>query len=143
MAGRPSAKTTLADWTAEGQDNDANEFYGGEKRQRGGRKKRKKVKEEIHALQNWDDIYDPSRPNNYEDYKHSDERIMEITEWKDKLYSHRSAKRHDSASNGARLRPRQCSRSSPREIDSSDDEHKPQLTSVFLPPLTSVEAKIY
>ena len=68
-ATRPSAKTTLADWTAEGEDNDVNGFYGGEKRQRGGRKKRKKNKEESHIPQNWDDIYDPSRPNNYEDYR--------------------------------------------------------------------------
>ena len=142
-AGRPSTKTTLADWTAEGQDSDVNGFYAGEKRQRGGRKKRKKNKEESHTLQNWDDIYDPSRPNNYEDYKHSDEKIREIREWKDKLYAHRSATRHDSANYGARLRTRRYSRSSPRGTDSSDDEYKPQLTSVSLALLGSVQAKFY
>ena len=113
VTARPPAKTTLADWTAEGEDNDVNGFYGGEKRQRGGRKKRKKAKEESHIPQNWDDIYDPSRPNNYEDYKQSDERIMEIREWKDKLYAHRLAKRSDS------------------ESDSSGNESRPQLNSVF------------
>ncbi len=113
VTARPSAKSTLADWTAEGEDNDVNGFYGGEKRQRGGRKKRKKNKEESHIPQNWDDIYDPSRPNNYEDYKQSDERIMEIREWKDKLYAHRLAKRPDS------------------ESDSSGNEFGPQLNSVF------------
>lgn len=101
MTARPPVKTTLADWTAEGEDNDVNEFYSSEKRQRGGRKKRKKNKEEHHVPQNWDDIYDPSRPNNYEDYKHSDEKIMEIREWKDKLYAHRLAKRRDSESDNS------------------------------------------
>lgn len=79
-----------------------NGFYGAEKRQRGGRRKRKKNKEESHVPQNWDDIYDPSRPNTYEDYKHSDEKIMEIREWKDKLYAHRMARRRDSDSDSSR-----------------------------------------
>lgn len=108
---KPPAKTTLADWTGETDENDVNGFYGSEKRQRGGRKKRKKNKEESSVPQNWDDIYDPSRPNNYEDYKHSDERIMEIREWKDKLYAHRTARRRDSDS------------------DNSDDHYKPRLNS--------------
>jgi len=73
-----------------------NGFYGGgggEKRQRGGRKKRKKNhQEERVVVQNWDDIYDPSRPNNYEDYKRSDEKWAEIRDWKDRLYAHRYAK---------------------------------------------------
>ena len=115
MIARPPAKTTLADWTAEDQDNDVNGFYSGEKRQRGGRKKQKKNKDESHNPQNWDDIYDPSRPNNYEDYKHSDERILEIREWKDKLYAHRSMNTRDS------------------ETDNSGDEHRLQSNSPFLP----------
>ena len=110
---RIPTKTTLADWTADGEDNNVNGFYGGEKRQRGGRKKRKKNKEESHVLQNWDDIYDPSRPNHYEEYKHSDEKIMEIREWKDRLYAHRMAMRR-------------CS-----DSDSSDDHYRPQLNSML------------
>lgn len=43
-------------------------------------------------FQNWDDIYDPSRPNNYEEYKHSEEKIREVREWKDLLYRHRMRK---------------------------------------------------
>lgn len=124
VTARPATKTTLADWTTEGEDNDINGFYGGEKRQRGGRKKRKKNKEESHVPQNWDDIYDPSRPNNYEDYKRSDERIMEIREWKDKLYAHRLDKRRDSDS------------------DSSANDHRPQLNSWFLSLLVSADAEI-
>jgi splicing factor 45 len=85
--------TTLADWTVD--DDDANGFYTAEKRQRGGRKKRKKNKEEP-VLQDWDDLYDPTRPNSYEEYKQSDERIREIREWKDLLYSHRMARRGSS-----------------------------------------------
>ncbi|KAL8631759.1 hypothetical protein Q9189_002457 [Teloschistes chrysophthalmus] len=84
------AKTTLSDWAAEPEEDDVNGFYANERRQRGGRKKRKKNKE-LHAVQNWDDIYDPSRPNAYEEYQNSDEKISEIREWKDRLYAHRTA----------------------------------------------------
>ena len=110
-------KTTFADWTAQGDDDDVNGFYGGggDKRQRGGRKKRKKNKEETHVPQNWDDIYDPSRPNSYEEYKNSDEKIREVREWKDRLYAHRMAKRKSNYS------------------DSEDEEqYKPQMNSMFL-----------
>ncbi|OQE21021.1 hypothetical protein PENSTE_c012G04891 [Penicillium steckii] len=81
------SKSTLADWAAT-EDDDFG-YYMGEKRQRGGRKKRKKNREERSIPQNWDDIYDPSRPNNYEAYRHSDEKISEVREWKDRLYAHR------------------------------------------------------
>ncbi|KAJ6085817.1 hypothetical protein N7486_004188 [Penicillium sp. IBT 16267x] len=84
-SGAAPVKTTLADWA--GEDDDYG--YVGEKRQRGGRKKRKKNHEPHEVPQNWDDIYDPSRPNNYEEYRHSDEKILEVREWKDRLYAHR------------------------------------------------------
>ncbi|KGO44860.1 Nucleotide-binding, alpha-beta plait [Penicillium expansum] len=77
-------KNTLADWTAV-EDDDYE--YAREKRQRGGRKKRKK-NFETHAVQNWEDIYDPSRPTNFAEYRNSDETIGEIREWKDALYAH-------------------------------------------------------
>lgn len=94
---KPATKVTLADWTADGDEEDVNGFFGGEKRQRGGRKKRKKNKEESSTVvQNWDDIYDPSRPNSYEEYKNSDEKISELREWKDKLYAHRVTRRRTS-----------------------------------------------
>lgn len=98
-------KTTLADWAATEED-DVNGFYVGEKRQRGGRKKRKKNREAQAFVQNWDDIYDPSRPNIYEEYKHSDEQIAEVREWKDRLYAHRMAR-------------------SPSRNSYSDDESRP------------------
>ena len=60
----------------------------------------------------WDDIYDPSRPNSYEEYKHSDEKIREVREWKDRLYAHRAARRA----------------MSDRESDDEDD-YRPQMSS--------------
>lgn len=81
-----------------------NNFYT-EKRQRGGRKKRKKNKNSAEATQNWDDIYDPSRPSNYEEYKHSEEKIREVREWKDLLYRHRMRRRIYSDSEGDDYRP--------------------------------------
>ncbi|CAG8951539.1 hypothetical protein HYFRA_00007455 [Hymenoscyphus fraxineus] len=115
---RPAAKNTLADWTATGDDDDVNGFYGGgEKRQRGGRKRRKnKHREEHVAVQDWDDIYDPARPNNYEEYKHSDEKIREIREWKDRLYAHRMARKSES------------------EKDSDEEDYRPPMKNRFAPP---------
>ncbi|GES62634.1 G-patch DNA repair protein [Aspergillus terreus] len=108
-------KTTLADWAAT-EDDDVNGFYAGPKRQRGGRKKRKKNREAQEFIQNWDDIYDPSRPNNYEEYKHSDEQIAEVREWKDLLYAHRMAH-------------------SPSQDSYSDEERgRPMMNRQFAPP---------
>lgn len=91
-------KTTIADWTATASDDeDVNNFYT-EKRRNGGRKKRKKNREAVGLPQNWDDIYDPTRPNNYEEYKRGDEKIREVREWKDLLYRHRARRRGTSDS---------------------------------------------
>jgi splicing factor 45 len=105
---RPAVKSTLADWTAD--DDDVNGFYAsGEKHQRGGRKKRKKNRERTPEPQNWDDIYDPSRPTNYEEYKNSDEKIREVRDWKDRLYAHRMQRQFSS--------------------DMESDEERPQINS--------------
>ncbi|PLB54404.1 hypothetical protein P170DRAFT_346505 [Aspergillus steynii IBT 23096] len=107
-------KTSLADWAAT-EDDDVNGFYAGPKRQRGGRKKRKKNREAEEMMQNWDDIYDPSRPNNYEEYKHSDEQISEVREWKDRLYAHRMVR-------------------SPSRDSLSDDDYGRPMNRQFAPP---------
>lgn len=114
-AARTHAKSTLADWTATGEDDDVNGFYGGgEKRQRGGRKKRKKNREEHAVTQDWDDIYDPSRPNSYDEYKHSDEKIREVREWKNRLYAHRMTRRYSSD-----------------KSSENEDLRRPQMNSMF------------
>ncbi|KAL2833369.1 hypothetical protein BDW59DRAFT_78639 [Aspergillus cavernicola] len=107
-------KTTLADWAATEED-DVNGFYSGPKRQRGGRKKRKKNQEAQEFIQNWDDIYDPSRPNIYEEYKHSDEQISEVREWKDRLYAHRMVR-------------------SPSRDSYSDEDYSRPMNRQFAPP---------
>ncbi|KAM0272856.1 hypothetical protein ACHAQH_008542 [Verticillium albo-atrum] len=84
----PQQKTSLADWAAAGDDEMP---YSMEKRQRGGRKKKKKKFH--HQLEtDWDEIYDPTRPTNVEEYLHSDERIHEVQDWKAVLYRHRRKK---------------------------------------------------
>ncbi|KAF2399205.1 hypothetical protein EJ06DRAFT_557681 [Trichodelitschia bisporula] len=84
-AGPQVQTSTLADWV---QTNDDVEFFAGENKQykRGGRKKRKKVQEEFQEALNWDDIYDPRRPNAYADFKNSDEYYISKREFKDSLY---------------------------------------------------------
>jgi len=91
----PVVRSTLEDWATNPDDEDVNGFYGASNnnnRQRGGRKRRKKnnVKEE-KVYQNWDDIYDPSRPNSYEEYRESEEKELEMRDWRDRLYGRRRA----------------------------------------------------
>lgn len=83
------AKSTMSDWTSRAED-DQEYYYGGNKRQRGGRKKRKKNPHEpVHVAEDWNAPYDPTWPTNYQEYRHSDEKIREVREWKDHLYRHR------------------------------------------------------
>ncbi|KAG5993990.1 hypothetical protein E4U54_003220, partial [Claviceps lovelessii] len=86
----PPAKSSLADWTA--TEEDAWKYGLAEKRQRGGRKKKKK-QQNTQLETDWDEIYDPTRPTNIEEYLRSDEKIEEVREWRALLYRHR--KRRD------------------------------------------------
>ncbi|KAK5628804.1 hypothetical protein RRF57_004519 [Xylaria bambusicola] len=80
-------KSSLADWAA---NEDDEYMYGtGEKRPRGGRRKKKKKMEAVSMETDWDEIYDPSRPTNVDEYLRSDEKIREVQEWKALLYKHR------------------------------------------------------
>lgn len=85
-------RTTLADWAATEEDE---YIYGaaGEKRQRGGRRaKKKKTRHSDYDDRrgtDWDEVYDPSRPTNVDEYLRSDERVREVQEWKSVLYAHR------------------------------------------------------
>ncbi|KAK0708784.1 hypothetical protein B0T21DRAFT_298579 [Apiosordaria backusii] len=88
---QPLQRSTLADWAATEED----EYLynaSNEKRQRGGRRKKKKKADEKQET-DWDEIYDPARPTNVEEYLRSDERIREVREWKDILYAHRRKSR--------------------------------------------------
>lgn len=83
----PPVKSSLADWAA--TEDDDWMYTGEEKRSRGGRKKKKKAKDAAPVETDWDEIYDPSRPTNVDEYLRSDERIREVQEWKALLYRHR------------------------------------------------------
>lgn len=87
----PPTRPTLADWAAPVDDSDYH--YEKKKLQRGGRKQKKRKKAAADttttAETNWDDIYDPARPTNVDEYLRSDERIAELREWKGVLYAHR------------------------------------------------------
>lgn len=108
-----AGKPTLADWAAMAEED--YDRYGPmtEKRQRGGRK-RKKRKQELHAETNWDDIYDPLRPTNVEEYLRSDEKINEVREWRALLYRHRRGSRDS--------------------ITSDEEESRPPVSNQFAPP---------
>lgn len=82
-------QSTLADWAVTEEDE---WMYGiGEKRQRGGRKKKKKRQEQFET--DWDEMYDPTRPTNVDEFLKSDEKVEEVREWKALLYRHR--KKHE------------------------------------------------
>ncbi|KAF2100660.1 hypothetical protein NA57DRAFT_54736 [Rhizodiscina lignyota] len=92
----PPVKSTIADWTAD--DDDANGFYAGDQHNRGRKwKKRKKNnKEAARVVLDWGDVYEVSIPDNFGEYKHSDEWIQQSRDWKDRLYAHRSRAYQDS-----------------------------------------------
>ncbi|KAM7207595.1 hypothetical protein V8F20_002073 [Naviculisporaceae sp. PSN 640] len=107
----PVQRSTLADWTATEEDD---YLYGAGQYQRGGRRKKKKKNNDVPEETNWDDLYDPARPTNIEEYLQSDERLREIQEWKDVLYAHRRNRRTETMS---RSRSRSSSRGRARYRD--------------------------
>ncbi|KAK7952053.1 uncharacterized protein PG986_007781 [Apiospora aurea] len=95
----PPVKSSLADWAA--TEDDDWMYTGEEKRSRGGRKKKKKAKDAAPVETDWDEIYDPSRPTNVDEYLRSDERIREVQEWKALLYRHRRPAKRQSSWNSS------------------------------------------
>lgn len=102
QGGPPAQRSTLADWAATEEDEYMYGTAATEKRQRGGRKAKKKKQQKQGDNQrqetDWDEIYDPSRPTNVDEYMRSDERIREVQEWKAVLYAHRRRRRSSSES---------------------------------------------
>jgi splicing factor 45 len=80
-------------------------YYGaGEKRQRGGRRNKKKKKRDAEdnlRETDWDELYDPARPTNVEEYLRSGERVREVREWKAVLYAHRRQERRSEDGSGS------------------------------------------
>lgn len=96
-------------------------MYGSaaQKRERGGRrKKKKKHLDERPAETDWDEIYDPARPTNIEEYLRSDEKIREVRDWKAVLYAHRRKRRP----------------SSDTDMGSDEEDARPSMSNQFAPP---------
>jgi len=122
-------KPTLADWQAT-QEEDEWVYGTGEKRPRGGKRKKKGGRrgDDAPAETDWNEIYDPSRPTNVDEYLRSDERVREVQEWKALLYRHRRQ--------GERQRSRSWS-SDDEDMDSRSglqNQHPPTGSYNFAPP---------
>lgn len=107
----PPVKSTLADWTNTEDD----DFMFDDRRPRN---KKKKKKHNAPVETDWNEIYDPSRPTNVDEYLRSDERIMEVREWKALLYRHR--------------RPADRKRQSSWDSEDDEEQHRP-ANSMFMP----------
>lgn len=134
VAGKP----TLADWAAMEEDEWR---YGtaAEKRQRGGRK-RKKRRQDAQAETDWDEIYDPARPTNVDEYLKSDEKVNEVREWRGLLYRHRRGSRDSASSDEEEERPSFSSERTPGQLiytgQTTNNYLLPEQISSLLPPRT-------
>lgn len=90
-------KSNFEDWV--GDDDDA--YYYQDNRPRGSKKQRNKKNKAQAQTWDWDDIYDPARPNDYADYKGSEEQTREIRDWKARLYYHQLKGARTSNKDGA------------------------------------------
>ncbi|RPB18806.1 hypothetical protein L211DRAFT_689297 [Terfezia boudieri ATCC MYA-4762] len=116
---RPVVKTSLNDWAHTGNsDDDVNGFYASKEKERDRRrKKRRKNKEAEFEPVDWDDIYDPARPSNYEEYRDGDEKIREMDEWRDRLYGKKYGRDRARSDEG-----------------DSEDDYRPTMNRQFAPP---------
>ncbi|KAK9238220.1 hypothetical protein V1525DRAFT_401883 [Lipomyces kononenkoae] len=80
---RPVTGVTLDKFT--GEEAGTTDYARAKQHARSSRKRKKtKVDEEVEAI-DWDDAYDPLRPNNYEEYRQSEEKFMEDEDWREFL----------------------------------------------------------
>ncbi|KAK3071815.1 hypothetical protein LTR53_007960 [Teratosphaeriaceae sp. CCFEE 6253] len=149
-------RSNFEDWV--GGDDEEDDFYLDNKPrpERGGRKNKKKKGKVQEAVRewSWDDIYDPSMPNSYADYKGSEEQVMEIRDWKARLYYHQiKAARKNGAPRNEEVEARPLANSmfappaslsfappsfndapsKPPNMDDEDDEYYPPSEPARLP----------
>ncbi|RPB07840.1 hypothetical protein P167DRAFT_549443 [Morchella conica CCBAS932] len=126
-APRPITKTTLEDWT--GGDDDVNGFYSSTSKQHhrssnttgsSNKKRRKKARDTPPPPTNWDDVYDPSRPNSYEEYREGDEKVREMQDWRERVYGRRHHRQRDDSWGG--------------DSDEEDGAYKAAAAGRFAPP---------
>jgi splicing factor 45 len=115
---QPSVQqSNFEDWIG-----DDDEYYHQDNKpraERGGRKKKKKNKQPQERMWDWDDIYDPTLPNNYADYKGSEEQAREIRDWKARLYYHQLREARKARKDG---------------MESDEEDARPQLmNSEYIP----------
>lgn len=91
-------QSNIEDWI--GDDDDYYYQDNKPKHERGGKRKKKKNKPQERTW-DWDDIYDPTMPNNYADYKGSEEQAREIRDWKARLYYHQLKEAKKARKDGA------------------------------------------
>ncbi|KAK9364147.1 hypothetical protein V1504DRAFT_472585 [Lipomyces starkeyi] len=82
---RPVTGVTLDKFTSE--EAGTTEYARTKQQARSSRKRKKrKDDEELQAI-DWEDSYDPLRPNNYDEYRQSEEKFMEDEDWREFLLS--------------------------------------------------------
>ncbi|KAK9347344.1 hypothetical protein V1522DRAFT_401814 [Lipomyces starkeyi] len=82
---RPVTGVTLDKFTSE--EAGTTEYARTKQQARSSRKRKKrKDDEEVQAI-DWEDSYDPLRPNNYDEYRASEEKFMEDEDWREFLLS--------------------------------------------------------
>lgn len=116
-------RTNFNDWVGDEEEG----YYYQQDRQRperGGRKKKKKGNKQQGETRvwEWDDIYDPTLPNNYADYKGSEEQYREIRDWKARLYYHQLKEAKAQGKSGA-------------AYSDEEDARRPAMNSMSAPSL--------
>ncbi|KAK7205810.1 hypothetical protein BZA70DRAFT_142910 [Myxozyma melibiosi] len=84
---RPHSKVTIDSFT----DNNNNRAESGQEQSRPrrtgyyNRRKKQRLEDAEKGKLDWEDTYDPMRPNQYEEYKKSEEKFMEDEDWRSYL----------------------------------------------------------
>ncbi|KAK9473831.1 uncharacterized protein V1510DRAFT_414029 [Dipodascopsis tothii] len=102
-------------------------------------RKRRKQREQPTVL-DWDDDYDPARPNNYEEFKASDEAFVEDEDWRQYLLELKAGGPTSAGSAGSRsplsrsASPRPLRFAPPTELAEPAEPHEPHEPHEPAPP---------